>query len=193
MKKHNIFNNFLATDTIILPDNKNLAEYCLTKINADSRYIEKNTKQSFFLDVNDVELSNLVSFIHNKLEGLREYLGIRSDLSQRIIEMWINVDGNKNINVTHCHPNRFLSGVFYVAAEENHSEIKFVTPIANHCYVLTSSLIEQYNEFNSSEWTVNPKTGTLLIFPSWLQHYVNIKNNEKQRISLAFNTMLDGF
>lgn len=193
MKIHNIFHNFVAIDTISLLHHQELHHYCVKKIDSDSSYIEKNTKQSFFLDKNDKELSNLISIINSKLESMKNYLGIRDDVSQRINEMWINVNDNKNISVPHCHPNRFLSGVFYVAADENTSEIKFITPITNHCYVIHSSMIEKYNEFNSSEWAISPKIGMLLIFPSWMQHYVNIKNNKSQRISLAFNTVLDGF
>jgi uncharacterized protein (TIGR02466 family) len=193
MEIRNIFTNFVAIDFLNLSNHHKLTEYCIKRTIEDRKYIEKNTNQSFFLDIKDQELIPLVEIINTKLEDLRQHLGINDDLSQKIIEMWVNVNNNKNIGIAHSHPNKFLSGVFYVSAEEGDSEIRLMTPIPNHNYVFHSSLIKEYNEFNSSEWIVKPKTGMLLIFPSWLWHYVNITNTESQRISLAFNTLLDGF
>jgi hypothetical protein len=39
--------------------------------------------------------------------------------------------------------------------------------------------------------TFQPKTGDLIIFPSWLTHYVIMKPNNKNRISIAFNTIFN--
>ena len=35
-------------------------------------------------------------------------------------------------------------------------------------------------------------TNRMILFPSWLQHYVPINETDKNRISIAFNIMLKG-
>ena len=37
------------------------------------------------------------------------------------------------------------------------------------------------------------RSGTLLIFPSWLEHSVGANPNEAERISVSFNVMLASF
>jgi uncharacterized protein (TIGR02466 family) len=48
-------------------------------------------------------------------------------------------------------------------------------------------MIKEQNSFTQSVVSVQPKTGSLIIFPSWLMHYVVPNENKDDRISLAFN------
>ena len=40
---------------------------------------------------------------------------------------------------------------------------------------------------------VRVKTGSLLLFPAWLQHAVDVNRSNRARISLSFNLMFPGF
>jgi ectoine hydroxylase-related dioxygenase (phytanoyl-CoA dioxygenase family) len=40
---------------------------------------------------------------------------------------------------------------------------------------------------------VRVKNGTLLVFPSYLQHSVDANTSEKERISISFNIMFSAF
>jgi uncharacterized protein (TIGR02466 family) len=96
---------------------------------------------------------------------------------------WININRKGNYNIPHVHPNSALSGVIYVACNNNTGNIKFNS----------NSLMEHYpiNVFNSKLFTDNiefqPKVGDVLIFPSWIYHSVLPNNSDHDRISIAFN------
>ena len=46
---------------------------------------------------------------------------------------------------------------------------------------------------NTDQIVVRVRSGTLLIFPSWLEHSVDANPNEAERISVSFNVMLSAF
>ena len=47
--------------------------------------------------------------------------------------------------------------------------------------------VKNYNEHNSSTWTIEPKENQCVLFPSYLKHYVEPNLNKKERISISFN------
>jgi uncharacterized protein (TIGR02466 family) len=51
--------------------------------------------------------------------------------------------------------------------------------------------LDRYTQFTSHKATYHPVTGMLLIFPSWLKHFVHSNQSEQARISMSFNTELD--
>jgi uncharacterized protein (TIGR02466 family) len=190
MKIDNIFCSYIATDELFFTNHKELVNYCKEKILVDSEYIAKGTNQTFFLDKQDPIFSNLLNDVTLKINSLNEFLGLKEDLFQHICEAWLNLGSNKNINVAHNHPNRFMSGVLYINVDQ-HTELKFMTPITNHNFIFNKTKIHNYNNINSAEWTITPNTGMLIVFPSWLYHFVNISHNDHNRISLAFNTWIE--
>ena len=48
--------------------------------------------------------------------------------------------------------------------------------------------IKKATEWNSTGAMIKIKEGDLILFPSWVPHYVDKNNTDKERISLAFNT-----
>jgi hypothetical protein len=44
--------------------------------------------------------------------------------------------------------------------------------------------------FNANKWHIEPEPGKLIIFPSWLMHYVEDNNSQEDRLSMAFNIAL---
>jgi uncharacterized protein (TIGR02466 family) len=65
-----------------------------------------------------------------------------------------------------------------------------MNPINEHNYTIRQETINEFNYFNSNEWHVQPEEGTLIVFPSWLNHLVLPNEGEEERISIAFNTQL---
>ena len=47
--------------------------------------------------------------------------------------------------------------------------------------------INSYNEYNSSTWKIEPEKNLCVLFPSYLNHYVEPNLNKKERISISFN------
>jgi ectoine hydroxylase-related dioxygenase (phytanoyl-CoA dioxygenase family) len=46
---------------------------------------------------------------------------------------------------------------------------------------------------NTDQVVVSVKNGTLLVFPSYLQHSVDTNMSEEERISISFNIMFSSF
>ena len=166
-------------------------------LNIDVQSACKNllrNKQQHFLNGSEPELKELydtVSGLFNKIG--HEVLGVNDDHKFVINDCWLNKADAKHIVEPHQHPGHILSAVYYVKSDPFKSALRFLTtnPIVANKLPQTArdNLISTYNEFNSSVWDVNSVEGMLIIFPSWMYHYV--MHAEEERISLAFNAILE--
>ena len=64
-------------------------------------------------------------------------------------------------------------------------------PVAAQQYVMNNKIIGEYNKFTSTDMSVEPAPGKLVIFPSWLVHYVENNLDNTDRISIAFNIEIE--
>jgi uncharacterized protein (TIGR02466 family) len=110
------------------------------------------------------------------------------DLSKIALDIkscWAIVNGKTAANSVHNHPNSILSGVYYLQATDNCGVISFQDPRS-----AAQMLVPPMTEF--SLWTLpkisyQPQAGTMLLFPSWLLHGVEMNMSDDLRISLSFN------
>ena len=109
----------------------------------------------------------------------------------RITACWVNVLAPGRAHGAHSHPNNFLSGVYYVQTQEGADTINFHDPRIQ-TGVIRPPVTELTAE-NTDQVVVKVKTGTLLIFPAWLQHSVDANESEKERISVSFNVMFSSY
>lgn len=102
---------------------------------------------------------------------------------------WININSKGNSNFPHDHPGSIVSGVYYVTLPENSGKLVFENPsrksLASYWHVTGGP--NEWNRANSELWSLEPSEGTLLIFPSWLDHYVEANKSDEDRISISFN------
>lgn len=108
------------------------------------------------------------------------------ELPQMVVRsMWGNINPKGGFNFTHVHPSGWLSGVYYIQLPEANNEIVFQDPRpARMMDFQRSSLIT--DEYFSHR----PKVGELLLFPSWLPHFVSPNTSDQNRISISFNVEL---
>ena len=88
------------------------------------------------------------------------------------------------------HPNNVLSGVYYACAPQGCGDIVFDDPRPQAKVLLPN--IKELNLLNSHEFRIEPATGMLIVFPSWLTHRVAISKSVQERVSISFNIMLRG-
>lgn len=93
-----------------------------------------------------------------------------------IQSMWANINTKGNYNGQHAHEGE-LSGVFYCQVPENPGKLVLVNP-AVRSYI---SAVRNYN------FAINPERLALIMFPSWLEHYVEPNQSDHTRISISFN------
>ena len=106
--------------------------------------------------------------------------------------LWCNINYEHSYNVTHNHPFCFFSGVYYVSAKpvSEQGEIVFCRDDLSQSYLRPDKINHDVDRQPFSLFNVPllPKTGTMFIFPSWVNHHVkpNLLSGSS-RISLSFN------
>lgn len=53
--------------------------------------------------------------------------------------------------------------------------------------------VSELTAYNTDQVVVNVRNGTLLLFPAWLPHSVDVNRSGRQRISISFNVMFGAF
>ena len=106
----------------------------------------------------------------------------------KITAMWSIINPNNASNMRHIHPNNFISASYYVKVPNKSGDIVFYDPRSAN--TIRYPIVSKTNKLNSNIFSVQPKPGLLVLFPSYLQHSVNINNSEEERIVISFNINL---
>ena len=106
-----------------------------------------------------------------------------------ITGMWGNILQPGETHPPHTHSNNFLSGVFYLESDAE-TGIIFLDP-RPAADVLVPRKKTKTNE-NSNLLSYISKQNRLIIFPSWLVHWVPINKSKRDRISISFNIQIKG-
>jgi uncharacterized protein (TIGR02466 family) len=136
------------------------------------------------------ELQDLVACGRSAAKTILRFLRI----GYEAIEMtgcWATVLAKGAMHKTHSHPNNFLSGVYYVRTPPGSDTINFHDP-RNQAGVIRPPVVELTAE-NTDQVVVRVTNGTLLMFPSYLEHSVDANPSDEERISISFNMMFSSF
>ena len=107
-----------------------------------------------------------------------------------LLQGWANVLPSGGYNGPHSHPNAFWSGVYYVTSNKTldghpfSGKLELVDPRPG----ASLSYAEQTRLYG--RFLLSPVAGQMILFPSWLQHWVHPYHGDDARISIAFNVTL---
>ena len=129
-------------------------------------------------------LKNLNSFIKDSFNNYAtNVLRIKDDVTLNLTQSWANFTQKGEFHHKHNHSNSFLSGVFYVKAEEELDKIMFF----KEGYDQIKLEPKDFNIHNSDSWFFKVKSNQLAVFPSSLTHMVPPTDTE-ERVSISCNT-----
>jgi uncharacterized protein (TIGR02466 family) len=103
-------------------------------------------------------------------------------------EAWGNIMDDGDFSMIHNHVRDDWSGVYYVDAEggrrtvDRNGALELVDPRALQPLTGPGRFRRPFREV-----TVQPKNGLMVVFPSWMKHYVYPYRGDRERISIAFN------
>lgn len=104
------------------------------------------------------------------------------------LNAWANVNRPGDYNISHTHPACVWSGVYYVDAgtpattgRPKAGYLEFYDPRPG-----SEMMAIPGNMFGKARYE-KPKTGDIVMFPSWLRHQVHPYGGEGDRLSIAFN------
>ena len=164
---------------------KELKDLCL-KERVKDKIGERKSNTGYQSGNINIDLyKNLFDSIFKHAEKFYKLFEVEKDLIFQ--NAWININGKKDVNFSHNHPGSFMSGVFYVQTPPKSGNITFENPINNFNFLSPMKFITKYNNYNACIMTLPTTEGTLLLFPSWLSHYVESNESNRERISISFN------
>lgn len=143
--------------------------------------------QSNNFNLSDPDLQEFLNEVITRSKILLKHYSL-NNRNYRIISMWANINKYKDSNHLHHHSGSVISGVFYLKTNKDCGSIVFKHPseIINFCWKRDD--YKEYNQTNGFFYEFQPEDNALLLFPSWLNHYVNPNlNKEVDRVSISFN------
>ena len=149
------------------------------------------SKDRYILD----NISDLRREIENHCENfVRKYLTVKDNANFYLQNSWCNIHEPNEHSQIHYHGSSLLSGVYYPILPDNSGHIAFHK---NGIYtnIFHQSIRFEYDEHNNltaEKYVLNLKEGTIVIFPSHLEHSVEKNNSNEKRYSIAFNFYVRG-
>jgi uncharacterized protein (TIGR02466 family) len=134
----------------------------------------------------DFERNKKLKPIQNLLEERVKLFSnsIGGNLTFKLDNSWVNINGKGCYNIPHVHPACSFSGTLYIQVPEDSGDIRFYNdfvPIKHYPVNLDKS-----PNFHTTV-TYKPKEKMIIYFPPWIVHEVLESKSEEQRISISFN------
>ena len=127
------------------------------------------------------EFANLKNLID---ERLTEYCDAAGLGPVEIGKSWVNQQVQEGYVASHRHELSIVSGAYYPMVDEGSGSFVVESPIR------TPRMAEIHNkttDFTANKMEFEPKSGMLILFPSWLYHY-SLPNKTANRVTISFNT-----
>lgn len=99
------------------------------------------------------------------------------------LQSWINMHDRGGFNFLHMHEGSLLSGSFYLSVPTGSGQFVFRDPRPG---VLNGS-IKGGVPNGHADVHLTPSPGLMVLFPCWMEHYVEPHESEQPRITIAFN------
>ena len=121
--------------------------------------------------------------------------GFNDEMYLEITDSWYRETTSQQNHPLHNHPNSLISGVIYLNVPDqpgNHCGINFET---NH-HIFPGFNFEyrpgQDTKYNLRSMHIPVESGDIILFPSWIDHYVTKNLSQHPRKIISFNTFLKG-
>ena len=97
------------------------------------------------------------------------------------LNSWVNYSLKYNYQNQHQHMPAKVSGVYYIKSNEKDGNLRIHSPIKH------LPDLEKAKNLSSNIIEYVPKSGKIILFPSWVEHSVRPNMTEDTRISISFN------
>ena len=188
MARQIIFSDSIITD--VLP-NKKLKQEILKELKIQ----EKSNNGNILTNRGGFQSKNIFNSYVNETIGsvtinnLLKYYNFKK-VKFTMVNSWINKNNKDDFNIIHSHPNSTFSGIYYVDVPDEGGELVFYRS-NNFCNLLdyidkANNDTELFTTFN-----VKVKNNLLILFRSYLAHFVMPHKSQRARISVAFNIKIE--
>ena len=174
-------------------DNEKLSEIILEKEKTEPSMVLSNqggwqSKNTLHYDEG---FNGVVDLIKENLSTVCSYQNYKKGITFTINSMWASVNRYKDLNMKHLHGRSDWSWTYYVSVPMGSGKIIFCDPRIRRTMYQKEELLQNFDcPTQYSEYKIIPSVGKLVIFPSYLEHYVESNLTKQPRISISGN--IDG-
>ena len=141
-----------------------------------------NSETTLFKDYSEFEpLDSAVTTCFNRAFT---DLGVQDNLKYGM-EAWVNLTYPNGYNVKHVHQGCLLSACYYLDVPDNSGKLALHDPRPGSVF----SPLRTDGIQGPMPRTIQPYSGLLVVFPSWLEHSVEPNLSDKPRISIPVNAV----
>jgi len=173
-----------------------LAAYIAEQEAREADYTARYQEQNFFSSENPA-VRWLEKQINQTALAVLSHAGIERKLSWTLFA-WYNTNRYGDHHAPHTHPRSYLSGTYYVRVPPTPASVD--DPQARPACIsfydprTGANMITVGTEPDArAAHVVRPSAGTLLMWPSPMQHYVHPNLSEEVRVSISFNLIMDRY
>ena len=197
MQIHQIFPTTILTEELGRPFTNEEMDFC---VNSDFRpdvSTSSESPHSINLSVDHAVLENPImsSIKESMMKAVDHYMfnimNISDPATFYISRSWFTRSKKGDFGRRHNHPNSILSGVFYFKASPGCGNILFYDDKVS-MFGSTQFGYKSLNQLNSTDVSVPPVPGTLILFPSRMAHEIAVNQSTETRYSLSFDIWVHG-
>lgn len=99
------------------------------------------------------------------------------------LQSWVNLHDRGGFNFLHLHEGSLLSGSFYLKVPPGSGDLVFRDPRPGIIHgAMKGSFANAHADIN-----LRPSAGLVVLFPCWMEHFVEPHESDEPRICIAFN------
>lgn len=189
-KIHNLFPTCVMTfDLKEHPQTSKALEIIDSTILEEHFLLDKGASSFDDFNKNNAILDNPELFdLRMEIEKcIHQYSMITGLMKIGISNSWFNIMNEGGVVNRHRHEGSVISGAYYIRANQGSSNLFFKSPIQIH------KMFDIFNPdvntiYNAPEEEMECNEGTLILFPSWLEHGTNVNQNNDRTV-ISFNTI----
>jgi uncharacterized protein (TIGR02466 family) len=171
-----------------------LAALILEQEAREADYTARYREQDFFL-IERPAVRWLKDQIDQTTISFFLHVGIERALSWRLVG-WYNTNRYGDHHAPHTHPRAYLSGTYYVRVPPAPASVDDLRAhpgcISFYDPRTGANMITVGSEPDArAAHVVRPSAGTLMMWPSPVQHYVHPNLSEEHRVTISFNLMMN--
>ena len=140
---------------------------------------------------NNPDFEEICKILYNLLPEVYKDVYTKPNGKISLGSIWVNINKGSDFNYHHVHPQSHISGCLYIKCNKKSGPINFKNPVGDLMshYGLAPSTVNK----NVLQWEIDykPIEGDLILFPSWLYHSALPSEDDSERISIAFNTIIN--
>jgi uncharacterized protein (TIGR02466 family) len=188
---------FVPLVTYLWPDSAPLNEKLRTRILAQAAadqgvqatnvggWHSANGQLEFLAELREPLLQRMLAMTNEATRKFIADLGLKPVSLQWSFLAWANVSRKGDFNTTHTHPGMTWSGVYYVdtgvtPGQNDSGALRFSDPTPGSAASFLPFAARICPE-------IHPVSGLMVLFPSYLPHFVHPHRGSGPRISIAFN------